>query len=180
MAGDLLSNINRWHRQFGGESVTREAVEAGPSFEMLGAKAYLVEARGDYEPGFGKPTLKDQALLGVISQNGDRIVTVKLIAPPEVAQIVKNRTSWISVSRWIKNKGVGKASLEKSGVIRVLRKHPFQGGSLSWVVPSGWFVGLRFVTGNLKGWALWGRMKGFFQLRGRSPSKQSNKEAIQS
>ena len=82
VGGDLLMNINRWHRQFGGEEVTLEAVKAGEKVSILGTEGYLVEGRGDYQASMKK----DQMLLGVITQQGGRIITVKMIAPPEVAE----------------------------------------------------------------------------------------------
>lgn len=77
--GDLLTNATRWMGQFGKEPVTDPKTLT--ELEMMGARAYLLEAKGNYEPGMGQSAVSDQALFGALIPAGDGVLTVKMVGP---------------------------------------------------------------------------------------------------
>lgn len=86
VGGGLLQNINRWYGQFGAAEVTLPQLESGDRVTLLGENGYLVKATGDYNPGMGKPVMKGAMLVGAIAEIDGGLVTVKMIAPPAVAE----------------------------------------------------------------------------------------------
>lgn len=82
-AGGLLENVNRWLGQFGRDPLTEADLAKLEQGEVAGAKGVWVEAEGDYDPGMGQPARPDQALYGLVAEEGGRIVTIKMTGPAE-------------------------------------------------------------------------------------------------
>lgn len=85
VGGDLLGNLNRWYGQFGKPAISQSDLEKLPKRVLLGQTAYLVEAEGGYNPGMGRAAKDDIKLIGAIAKVGDGLVTIKLLAPSELA-----------------------------------------------------------------------------------------------
>jgi len=85
VGGDVLGNINRWYKQFGGSPVTQEEIEAGARLTILGVNGYYMEASGAYNPGMGKSVAEDKMVLGAVAQVDGQLVTIKLVAEPNIA-----------------------------------------------------------------------------------------------
>ena len=85
VGGQVLGNINRWYGQFGEKPRTMAELEAGEKVSILGRDAYLVKASGTYNAGMGKPLEEGVTLLGAVTTTDTGLLTVKLIAPIEVA-----------------------------------------------------------------------------------------------
>ena len=90
VGGGIQPNVDRWFRQFGAE--TKPITEMG-QLDFMGGKGYLVETAGRYEPGMGRPGQDGQALLGAITEDNGRLVTVKMIGPE--AEIATRREQFI-------------------------------------------------------------------------------------
>lgn len=86
VGGNLLDNVNRWYGQFGLEKVTLEVLTAGEQITLAGEKAYLVTASGNYNAGMGRAAKNNVTLLGAIAESKGGLLTVKLIAPYQVAE----------------------------------------------------------------------------------------------
>lgn len=83
--GGILPNLNRWLKQFGQEALTPTELSQLPKMNILGQEGYLIEARGDFA-GMRGGTKPDYALLGSLTEVNGSLITVKLIAPPEVVE----------------------------------------------------------------------------------------------
>lgn len=79
--GGVLANANRWLGQFGLTGV-RSLEELGET-SMMGRNAYLVEGRGTYSPGMGRPEQEDFAMIGLILEGGSNQVTLKMTGPAD-------------------------------------------------------------------------------------------------
>jgi len=79
-AGGLEMNVNRWLGEVSAEPLDAAGVAALEQVEILGERAPLVEASGDYT-GMGGPTGEDMALLGVPLIRSSASVFVKMVGP---------------------------------------------------------------------------------------------------
>ena len=82
--GDVPSNVARWLGQFGLSDSTPEKVAAMPNAKLGPLEGVLVEAEGKFSPGMGRPEQEDQALLGIIAEQGGVIWTLKMTGPKEI------------------------------------------------------------------------------------------------
>jgi hypothetical protein len=93
--GDLLANANRWLGQFGLTPV--QSLEFLGKTAMLGRNAYLVEGKGTYNPGMGRPVEEDYAMIGVIRESPVNLITLKMIGP--AAEVEKQREAFFEYMR---------------------------------------------------------------------------------
>lgn len=79
-SGGLLQNVNRWLAQFNGSPLDAAGLEALPRVPVgqMGDGIW-VEAEGLYTPGMGRPAKPGQALAGIILDNGNRLLTIKMV-----------------------------------------------------------------------------------------------------
>ncbi|NNC89671.1 MAG: hypothetical protein HKN82_14545 [Akkermansiaceae bacterium] len=89
--GDVGSNVNRWRKQFGMEPLSPGELAKLPRTVGLGGELALVDAAGTYAPGMGRPPQEGFALVGVIGQSPDEVVTVKMVGPEAVVQAERER-----------------------------------------------------------------------------------------
>jgi hypothetical protein len=82
--GDVPSNVARWMGQFGVSDSSPEKVAAMPKAKLGPLEGVLVEAEGNFSPGMGRPEQEDQALLGIIAEQGGVIWTLKMTGPKEI------------------------------------------------------------------------------------------------
>lgn len=82
--GDVPSNVARWLGQFGVSDSSPEKVAAMPKAKLGPLEGVLVEAEGNFSPGMGRPEQEDQALLGIIAEQGGVIWTLKMTGPKEI------------------------------------------------------------------------------------------------
>ncbi|MEM9080344.1 MAG: hypothetical protein AAGC74_06590 [Verrucomicrobiota bacterium] len=80
VGGGVEANAARWFRQFGAEVQALTELE---KVSVLEGEGYLVKATGRYEPGMGRPGKDEQGLLGLLMEQGGRLVTVKMIGPAD-------------------------------------------------------------------------------------------------
>lgn len=80
--GDLLGNADRWVGQFGESK--RESLEAYPTLNFGGAEAVYVECYGTYT---GRK--KDWGMHGVLYQQGEYIISVKMLGSAEEVKAQK-------------------------------------------------------------------------------------------
>ena len=85
VGGQVLGNVNRWYGQFGEQPRTMEQLDAGEKVTILGKDAYLIKASGTYNAGMGKPPEEGVTLIGAVTTVESGLLTVKLIAPIDVA-----------------------------------------------------------------------------------------------
>lgn len=90
VGGTPEANVGRWFRQFG---LAAPALADLAKVPFMGKEGYFIEAKGKYEPGMQKPTQLGQALLGVVVERNDRVVTVKMVGPEET--VVSERANFI-------------------------------------------------------------------------------------
>lgn len=93
--GDLLGNANRWLGQFGLTPV--QSLEFLGKTAMLGRDAYLVEGKGTYSPGMGRPPKDGFAMIGVIRESPVNLVTLKMTGP--AAEVEKQREAFFDYMR---------------------------------------------------------------------------------
>jgi len=90
IGGDLKGNIDRWYRQFGEEP---QPLDALSQVKVLGQSGYLVEAKGSYNPGMGRPPAEGKALLGLVAPNQGQLLTIKMIGPAE--EVARRREEFL-------------------------------------------------------------------------------------
>ncbi|MEK6232842.1 MAG: hypothetical protein N2A42_13430 [Luteolibacter sp.] len=79
-SGSVGDNVNRWFRQFGEAALSAADLEKLARIPIAGTEGVWVEARGEYAAGMGGAAARPgQALAGVISQVGGRLLTLKMI-----------------------------------------------------------------------------------------------------
>lgn len=90
-SGGLLQNVNRWLGQFDAPPLTQaEMVDlARVPVGQIGEGVW-VEAEGLYRPGMGRPSKSDQGLAGIILENGERLLTIKMVGPVAEVQAQKD------------------------------------------------------------------------------------------
>jgi len=81
--GGLLQNTNRWLKQFEKEELDDQGLALLPRVPLMGGRAIMVKAEGDFGGGMGKPPQKNWALRGVLAPMQDQILTVKMMGPKE-------------------------------------------------------------------------------------------------
>jgi len=79
-AGGVEANLNRWRGQVGQPPLTADEIAALPTINVLGVDATLIQATGPYTDMSGA-TVQGYALLGVIVQLENRLVTIKMTGP---------------------------------------------------------------------------------------------------
>lgn len=85
--GGVLPNANRWLGQLGLPPKT--SVDDFEKIEVLGTDAYLVEVSGDFKGGMGQPAKPDQAIMGMIRENQDEVLTLKMTGPKEAVMALR-------------------------------------------------------------------------------------------
>ena len=75
--GGVLANINRWLGQFGQPSL--QTLDELKKVEILGKQGVMVTATGKFAGGMGKPPRENAGLAGIILQEDDGLLTVKMI-----------------------------------------------------------------------------------------------------
>lgn len=76
-SGGVLPNANRWLKQFGAPEVP--STGEFPKVNMLGLDAVVVSASGKFGGAMGRPVQENAAVLGVIADTGNGLITVKMI-----------------------------------------------------------------------------------------------------
>lgn len=94
--GGLAGNVTRWYGQFGQEMPKPETL---PEVELLGGKGRLVELSGTFG---GKP---DQAMLGIVLADGDRVTTLKFTGP--AAMLKEQRANFLALAKSLRVGGAG-------------------------------------------------------------------------
>ncbi len=102
--GGLAGNVTRWYGQFG-----QAAVDPGtlPEVELLGSKGRLVELNGTFG---GKP---DQAMLGIVVAEGDRVTTLKCTGP--AATLKEQRANFLALAKSMRVGGAGAGAPAAAG-----------------------------------------------------------------
>ena len=97
--GGILGNVERWHGQFGIANTVGEDLLKMDRVPIMGTgEGLLVEARGTYSPGMGRPAEPGFALMGVIGVlEGGAILTVKMTGPEAVVK--EERTRFLEFCR---------------------------------------------------------------------------------
>ena len=79
-SGLVGDNVNRWLRQFGEAALSPADLEKLVRIPIAGTEGVWVEVRGEYAAGMGGAAARPgQALAGVITQVGGRLLTLKMI-----------------------------------------------------------------------------------------------------
>jgi len=86
-SGDVLGNANRWLGQFG--LTPLQSQEFLGKMQMMDREAFIVEAKGTYVPGMGRPNQENSALIGVIRPSGSNIITLKMIGPADEVEAMR-------------------------------------------------------------------------------------------
>ena len=91
--GDLMGNVARWRRQFGIAETTGEDLSKMPRVVVMQAgEGLLVEAKGTFSPGMGRPAEAGQALTGVVGVLADGgMFTVKMTGPEALVKAERER-----------------------------------------------------------------------------------------
>ncbi len=93
--GSVLDNVNRWLGQFGKTPLEENELQKLKQTTLLSNLALIVEADGRFAGGMGKAPEEDFALYGIIGQDGDQIITVKMMGPKsEVEQFKASAHEW--------------------------------------------------------------------------------------
>jgi len=100
--GGILPNINRWLGQFQQQALTSEQFSKLDKIPFMGGEGYYVETSGDFSPGFGRPVKSNMVLAGVIAEVDGQIMTVKMIASPNV--VTKNKEAFKIFCKTLKSK----------------------------------------------------------------------------
>lgn len=102
-AGGVVSNINRWaENQLGLEPLTAEEIAALPRFPVLGAAAFLYEAEGTFS-GMSGPPLEDARLMGLVVEDPQFTLFVKLTGPREI--VLSQREAFFDFAASIQPRG---------------------------------------------------------------------------
>lgn len=97
--GGLVGNLGRWYGQFG---QTAPAPDTLAEVEFFGGKARLVELTGTFG---GKA---DQAMLGLLLPEGDRVTTLKFTG--DAALVKAERANFLALAKSIRSGGKGSAA----------------------------------------------------------------------
>jgi hypothetical protein len=124
--GGLAGNVTRWYGQFGQAATNPETL---PEVELLGGKGRLVELTGTFG---GKP---DQAMLGIVLADGDRVTTLKCTGP--AATLKEQRANFLALAKSMRLGGAGAGAA--SGNAAAGASGPEAGGkTFVGVTPPGW------------------------------------------
>ena len=105
--GGVLPNANRWLGQFGQQPLA--SVEGLQALDVLGVKGVLIEAKGAFGGGMGKPSRENAALLGVIVDFGQTLITVKMIGDANEVEAERNRLIQFCETLRFRGQGGGEA-----------------------------------------------------------------------
>lgn len=89
VGGSVLANVNRWLAQFGKSPL--ETLDDLEKVEVSGKQAVLVTAKGKFGGGMGRPPRENAGLAGIVFQEGDRIITIKMIGDGEAVAAERER-----------------------------------------------------------------------------------------
>jgi hypothetical protein len=87
--GTVISNVNRWLKQFSTPDLDAPALEKLKSVEIAGVTGKLVEASGDEKAGMGTPARTGFALAGIITSVDGQILTLKMVGPKAEVEAAK-------------------------------------------------------------------------------------------
>ncbi|MDF1838547.1 MAG: hypothetical protein P1V35_11820 [Planctomycetota bacterium] len=83
-AGGIADNVNRWLSQFGADPMTPEQIKALPTTELFALDAVRVEASGPFSDGMGGGEIAEGSLVGLIVQQDNTMVFLKMVGPKDV------------------------------------------------------------------------------------------------
>ena len=102
-AGGVEANVNRWRDQVGLEPLSPKAISELPQVDVLGGKATLFEAAGEFT-GMGDATAASgQAILGIIRELDSNVLFVKMVGPAELVNT--ERDNFISFCTSLREEG---------------------------------------------------------------------------
>ena len=87
--GGVLSNMNRWLKQYGKPEV--ETVDNFTKVKVLNVDGVLIETTGRFGGGMGKLPRENAGLLGLIADFDGNLLTVKMIGPAEDVAAERDR-----------------------------------------------------------------------------------------
>jgi hypothetical protein len=93
--GGMLANLNRWLAQFGQAPLDESGLAALPTITVLGERAPLLEATGDFTDMAGN-VHSEQRMLGVACLLPDRSVFIKMTGPS--AEVEAERDAFVAFS----------------------------------------------------------------------------------
>lgn len=87
--GGVLSNVNRWLKQYGKPDVAN--LDEFAKVKILEKEGILIEAAGRFGGGMGKLPRENAGLLGAIADFNGNLITVKMIGAAEDVAAEKSR-----------------------------------------------------------------------------------------
>ncbi len=84
MEAGILENVNRWRGQFGAAAITADEVKSLPTTELFGLPCVRVEVSGPYSDGMGGGELSEGRLVGLIAEQDNTMVFLKMVGPKAV------------------------------------------------------------------------------------------------
>ena len=83
-AGGLESNINRWRKQMGQETLSEEEIAGLPTLEVFGEAATYVSIDGSFTGMGGKATIDDARMLGMVLMTQNGALFIKMTGPTDL------------------------------------------------------------------------------------------------
>ena len=87
--GGVLPNLNRWLGQYGKPSV--QSVADFEKVVIMGKDGVLVDVKGKFSGGMGKPPMDGAGLLGLLADFDGILITVKMIGSADEVMAEKDR-----------------------------------------------------------------------------------------
>lgn len=84
MEAGVLDNVNRWRGQFGADALTPDEAKSLPTTELFGLQSIRVEVSGPYSDGMGGGELSEGGLVGLIAEQDNTMVFLKMVGPKDV------------------------------------------------------------------------------------------------
>ncbi len=88
--GGVEANFNRWRGQLGLPAFSASELAALPRILVLGQKASMMEAHGDFT-GMGGDTQSGSGLLGLVCPQGSQTIFIKMIGPSDELRAERER-----------------------------------------------------------------------------------------
>lgn len=83
-SGSELENLNRWRKQMDQPDLTEEQLLAMPRKDIFGRPALFIDLSGSYAGMASGETKENWRLLGVIREEGQVTITVKMTGPADL------------------------------------------------------------------------------------------------
>lgn len=87
--GGILPNLNRWLGQYGQPKV--QSVADFEKVPVMGREGVIVDVKGKFAGGMGKPPMDNAGLLGLLADFDGALITVKMIGSAEEVAAEKER-----------------------------------------------------------------------------------------